>query len=175
MWGAFMSESTTTLSSFAIDSNPFSNTGFSVDPNYYHTIFRDQDTYYFLQQNTTPYISGDSVVLYGSWSFGELSVFRYDPIFLSWDMYENPAGSYYISTYQLIAQDWDSSRADFYSYSHFVSWDLPAPLGSSFDAIYVNTPLDEVLGLLPVVLVVIIGFIGIRKSISFIRSIISRG
>ena len=170
-----MSESTTTRSVFSIDSNPFSNTAFSVDPNKYHTIFVDQDTYYFLQQSDAPSVTDGQAQLYSSWSFGEYSIYRYDPHQLSWIAYEATAGSYYIPAGCIVSQDWDSSRSDYYSSSQFVSWDLPAPLGSRFDAIYVNSPLDEVLALLPVVLFVIVGFIGIRKAISFIRSILSRG
>lgn len=175
MWGAFMSESTTTRSVFSIDSNPFSNTGFTVDPNKFHTIFVDQDTYYFLQQSDCPSVTDGQAQLYSSWSFGEYSIYRYDPQLLTWTQYEATAGAYYISADSIISQDWDSSRSDYFSSSQFSTWDLPAPLGSRFDAIYVNTPLDEVLALLPVVLLVLIAFIGTRKSISFIRSILSRG
>ena len=162
-------------SAFDIDCNPYTNTYFEVDPNCFHTVFVDNDTYYWLEQGSSPGIDGSTVTLYGSWSFGSQSIYRYDPVSLTWSNWENPAGSYYITVDQLVAQDWASDRVDYRPTSDFVSFSLPAPMGSSFDAVYVYSPLQEVINLLPLVLPLIILFIGIRKGIAFIRVFLLSG
>lgn len=45
-------------------------------------------------------------------------------------------------------------------------------LGEVVDADMLGGVLDEIVGLLPIVIPVLIGFIGLRKGISFVRSIL---
>lgn len=72
------------------------------------------------------------------------------------------------SNIQVMAQSFDSSKQHYYTPAQFRAGSVYAPTGNLFDGIYSYNVLSEVLNLLPVVLVCLIGFIGIRKGIRFV-------
>lgn len=77
-------------------------------------------------------------------------------------------GVVHYSDIQVMAQSFDSSKQHYYTPAQFRAGSIYAPTGNLFDGIYSYNVLSEVLNLLPVVLLCLIGFIGIRKGIRFI-------
>lgn len=84
---------------------------------------------------------------------------------------------YELLSCQVIAQSWNEEElgSTFYSREYFDIRMIPAPVGNSFDSIFLVSPLDAVIVVLPVVLGVMTGYIALRKGIGFVRSMISRG
>lgn len=80
-----------------------------------------------------------------------------------------------ISASDVLAQNIYADNDHYYTTADFAAGRVPSPVNSVFDAIYFDTPLDYVLLLLPVVMVSIVLFVGIRKGISFIRSVLNGG
>ena len=68
----------------------------------------------------------------------------------------------------IMAHNLDSNMRNYYTSEQFQNGYINAPTGNLFDGIYSYNVLSEVLNLLPVGLVCLIGFIGIRKGIRFI-------
>lgn len=79
------------------------------------------------------------------------------------------------SNVQVMAQSVDSSKQHYYTASQFRAGSVYAPSGNLFDGIYSYNVLSEVLNLLPVVLVCLAGFIGIRKAIRYLSILLKRG
>lgn len=77
--------------------------------------------------------------------------------------------------FHVIAQDMYSTSSAFFSTADLRAGLFPAPAGSSFDSIYVDSVLSEVTGLLPVVVPLFVLYVGIRKGIRFLVSLVSRG
>ena len=59
------------------------------------------------------------------------------------------------------------------SYDAFSSGSVLSGTGNSFDSLATYSVLSEIFGLLPVLLLVLVGYIGIRKGIASIRSLLS--
>lgn len=72
------------------------------------------------------------------------------------------------SNVQVMAQSVDSTKQHYYTPAQFRAGSVYAPTGNLFDGIYSYNVLSEVLNLLPVVLVCLVGFVGIRKGIRFV-------
>ena len=70
----------------------------------------------------------------------------------------------------VLCQNLDQSKIRFFSSEQFRSGNINAPTGSIIDSIYTSSPLDGVIAVLPVILIVLVGFFGIRKGISFVIS-----
>lgn len=82
------------------------------------------------------------------------------------------AGEIPFSNISICSQNIDSSKPAYYSTAQFRSGNVNAPTGSIVDGIYTHNVLDGVLGVLPVLLVVLIGFIAIRKGIAFLGNLL---
>ncbi len=67
------------------------------------------------------------------------------------------------------SQTLDSSVAHYQTKEQFFDGSVFAPTGTVFDAIYFDSPLDEILPLLSIVFPVLIAAIAIRKGIAFVR------
>lgn len=65
----------------------------------------------------------------------------------------------------IMAQNLDPNMKNYYTSEQFRNGYIYAPAGTIVDGIYTHNVLDGVLGVLPVLLVVMIGFIAIRKGV----------
>lgn len=71
----------------------------------------------------------------------------------------------------IFSQNIDRNKPNYYTSEQFRSGNVYAPTGSIVDGIYTVNVLSGVLGVLPVLLVVLVGFIAIRKGISFFNGL----
>ncbi len=174
-----MSETTTTEWKSAFSLNPP-----QLDTSSAQTIAKSNGIYYWIVTSEQPEkISSD---LYGSLN-GFNSCYCYELTDSSWveisdsdlPFFQVIDGLYYINfpKSSIVAQSWNDAElhTTFYPREHFDSRIVPAPVGNAFDSIYTNNVLDEVLALLPVVLLFLAGFIGIRKAIRYLSNLLKRG
>lgn len=75
----------------------------------------------------------------------------------------------------LTAQNIDPQLRNYYTTEQFRTSNIPLPMGTVFDSIYTVDALGGILDVLPVLMIVLVGFVGIRKGIGFIRSKLQRG
>lgn len=87
--------------------------------------------------------------------------------------YEN--GVLLYENIEVMAQNISRSHMHYFTTEQFRSGDIYAPTGSMFDDIYTSDVLGGVVQLLPVVLVVLTGYLSIRKGIKFITSYLRAG
>lgn len=78
---------------------------------------------------------------------------------------------------EIVAQSWErhALKSTYYSREQFDSRFVPAPVGNVFDSIYTVDALAGILSVLPVVFAALIGYLGFRKGISFVRTLLERG
>ncbi len=143
-----------------------------IDANAFHTLIIDSGRYIWVETAYAPYFYQGAFRFpsggVNAWS----STFSYDIDSASW-IQDNAARPFYFSSSQLLAQDWSDSVAHYLSTDQLYSYSVPAPAGSVFDSIYVYSPVNEVVNLLPVAVPVLILFLGIRKALAFLRRIVS--
>lgn len=81
----------------------------------------------------------------------------------------------HFSDFHLVAQDMDSTSEYYFSTSDMRSGFFPAPTGTYFDGMYVDSVLSEVTSLLPVLVPIFVVYVGIRKGFSFLLSLFHWG
>lgn len=142
----------------------------------YHLVIKYQNDYYAVNSFYGEYT--DTGIILGD---GGTSI-KYESDIMKWGCIEEDGyitynylpdsafenGELAFSKVTILSQDLDSSKSSYYTTEQFISGNVYAPTGNLFDGIYSYNVLSEVLNLLPVVLVCLIGFIGIRKGIRFI-------
>lgn len=64
----------------------------------------------------------------------------------------------------------NNSSATIVPYDAFASGSVISSTGNAFDSIAGVSAFAEIVGVLPVLMVVLVGYIGIRKGVSFVRS-----
>lgn len=72
----------------------------------------------------------------------------------------------------IMAQNVEPNMKNYYTSEQFRSGYIYAPAGTIVDGIYTHNLLDGVLGVLPFLLVVLIGFNAIRKGIAFLGNLL---
>ena len=76
---------------------------------------------------------------------------------------------------QIIAQNLDQTQETFYALSDLRAGQFPAPSGTYFDGIYVDSVLSEVVGTFPVVLPVFVFYLALRTGISYLFGFVKGG
>lgn len=129
-------------------------------------------TFYDISSNYEPTVSDDCIVFQSNY---------YTSVYNETNGYWEPSWYHDSVLHQSVllsdirAQNLDIDVRNYYSTDQFNSGNIPVPMGTYFDSIYTTDALEGVLAVLPVVLAVLIGFLAVRKGISFFRSCLNRG
>lgn len=140
----------------------------------YIILYKSDGVYYYDGFRVKPFVK-DGYYTMVDFSDDRGTHYYFDRVQDMWIKDTFEVGTREIRMKDVLAQNIFDTEDFYYTTADFTAGRVPAPVSTVFDAIYFDSPLDYVLVLVPVMVTAAVLFVGVRKGIAFIRSILNRG